>query len=125
MAFAIARKAGGEGRLVGGLVRDVLLGRMPADHDRLDIDMSVNLPIASFRRAALDENIKIIDTGLEHGSVTLVHETQTIEVTQTRADLNTDGRHAEIGFTPSFLEGCQAPRFHHQRALCLSRWHHP
>ena len=111
MAFAIAKQAGGEGRLVGGLVRDVLLGRIPADHDRLDIDMSVNIPIASFRRAALDENIKIIDTGLEHGSVTLVHETQTIEVTQTRADLNTDGRHAEIGFTPSFLEDAKRRDF--------------
>ena len=42
-AFALAKLAGGEGRLVGGAVRDWQLGRAIGD-----IDMAVNIPITDF-----------------------------------------------------------------------------
>lgn len=96
-AFRLAKQAGGEGRLVGGVVRDWLMGRPVGD-----IDMAVNVPIDAFCKAAQQADIRIIETGLEHGSVTMIYEDDVIEVTQTRADIETDGRHAVIGFHPSF-----------------------
>ena len=98
-AFAIAQQAGGQGRLVGGAVRDWLMGRQIGD-----LDMAVNVPIAAFRKTASDQGIRVIDTGLAHGSVTLVDARQTLEVTQTRTDISTDGRHAQIGFTSDWEE---------------------
>ena len=96
-AFRLAIQAGGEGRLVGGVVRDWLMGRPVGD-----IDMAVNVPIDAFCKAAEKANIRIIETGLDHGSVTMIYENDSIEITQTRADIETDGRHALIGFHPSF-----------------------
>ena len=105
-AFDVARAAGGEGRLVGGIVRDWLLGRALGD-----TDMAVTVPIADFMAQARAQNITIIETGLAHGSVTLRHDGINVEVTQTRADIETDGRHATIGFTPSFEEDAKRRDF--------------
>ncbi|MGC6516436.1 MAG: CCA tRNA nucleotidyltransferase [Candidatus Puniceispirillaceae bacterium] len=96
-AFLIARSANGEGRLVGGAVRDWLLDRPIGD-----LDMAVNVPISDFCDAARKAGHRIIETGLSHGSVTLMVAADSIEVTQTRSDVSTDGRHAKIGFHPSW-----------------------
>lgn len=104
--FEIAAIAGGEGRLVGGVVRDLLLGRALGD-----FDMAVSVPIADFAAAARAQGYQIIETGLAHGSVTLYHGGDALEVTQTRADIKTDGRHATIGFTPSFEEDAKRRDF--------------
>ena len=98
-AFDLAENAGGEGRLVGGCVRDWLLGRPIGD-----LDMAVTIPICHFCEVAKQQNYRIIETGIDHGSVTLVIGQETLEITQTRSDLQTDGRHAVIGFAPSFEE---------------------
>lgn len=98
--------AGGEGRLVGGVVRDLLLGRPLGD-----FDMAVSVPIADFAKTAVAAGYQIIETGLTHGSVTLYHDGAALEVTQTRADIVTDGRHATIGFTPSFEEDARRRDF--------------
>ena len=104
--FEIAAIAGGEGRLVGGVVRDLLLGRPLGD-----FDMAVSVPIADFAKTALAAGCQIIETGLAHGSVTLCYDGAALEVTQTRADVATDGRHATIGFTPSFEEDARRRDF--------------
>ena len=104
--FEIAAMAGGEGRLVGGVVRDMLLGRALGD-----FDMAVTVPIADFAKSAEAAGYQIIETGLAHGSVTLYHEGEALEVTQTRSDIKTDGRHATIGFTPSFEEDAKRRDF--------------
>lgn len=109
-AFEIAQLAGGEGRLVGGVVRDWLLERPLGDYD-----MAVTVPIGDFittaRAQVPHHDVKIIETGLAHGSVTMLCAGQMIEVTQTRSDISTDGRHAEIGFTPSFIEDAKRRDF--------------
>ena len=104
--FEIAAIAGGEGRLVGGVVRDLLLGRPLGD-----FDMAVSVPIADFAKTAEAAGCQIIETGLAHGSVTLYYDGAALEVTQTRADIATDGRHATIGFTPSFEEDARRRDF--------------
>ena len=92
--FDAAKKRGGEARIVGGAVRDWLAGRRVGD-----IDMAVNLPI----RVMADELrqhqlIKVINTGLVHGTVTIVCGSDAVELTQTRSDDDTDGRHALVRF---------------------------
>ena len=44
-------------------------------------------------------DLKIIDTGIKHGTVTVLSDTKKIELTTLRKDVKTDGRHAEIEYT--------------------------
>ena len=92
--FTVAAGLGGEARIVGGAVRDWLAGRAVGD-----IDMAVNLPIQLIAdRLRQIQHIKVINTGLAHGTVTVVDAAQSIELTQTRSDVATDGRHAVVAF---------------------------
>ena len=45
----------------------------------------------------------MIETGLSHGTVTIAQDGENIEVTQTRVDLETDGRHARVGFSTDWV----------------------
>ena len=64
-----------------------------------DIDMAVAMPIADAAALFRDAGLKVVETGLEHGTVTVVADGEAIEVTQTRVDLDTDGRHATVAFS--------------------------
>ncbi len=92
--FALARMSGFEARIVGGAPRNWLVG-----HEIGDIDMAVAVPIDRMARVLRDDGLKVIDTGLDHGTVTVVDQGQHLEVTQTRIDLETDGRHAIVAFS--------------------------
>ena len=85
---------GGQARLVGGAVRDLLLGEMPGDLDLA----TVHSPREVVRRLEA-AGIKAIPTGIEHGTITAVSSGTMIEVTTLRADLATDGRRATVAFT--------------------------
>ena len=61
-----------------------------------DIDMAVAMPIADAAALFRDAGLKVVETGLEHGTVTVVADGEAIEVTQTRVDLDTNGRHATV-----------------------------
>ncbi|MGO6900642.1 CCA tRNA nucleotidyltransferase, partial [Rhizobium ruizarguesonis] len=85
---------GGEGRVVGGAVRNSLMG-LPVN----DVDIATTLrPEAVMERAAA-AGIKAVPTGLEHGTVTLVIDGKPFEVTTLRTDVETDGRHAKVAFS--------------------------
>ena len=92
--FAIAAASGFDARIVGGAVRDWLVGRTIGD-----IDMAVAAPIDRVAGLLRDDGLKVVDTGLDHGTVTVVENGQHLEVTQTRVDLETDGRHAIVAFS--------------------------
>lgn len=96
--FALAADAGHDIRIVGGAVRD-----WQAGFEIGDIDMAVAAPIESFAAICRDAGLRVIDTGLSHGTVTIVADGETIEVTQTRVDLETDGRHARVGFSDDWV----------------------
>ncbi len=86
--------AGATPRFVGGCVRDGLLGRLSADLD-IAIDQ---LPEDNIR--LLEEHgIKVIPTGLKHGTVTALVARQKFEVTTLRVDVENFGRHARVAFT--------------------------
>ncbi len=83
--------------LVGGAVRDALLG-----HSMADIDLATCLPPEQVMRALTDAGIRAVPTGIAHGTVTAVVDGRGFEVTTLRRDVATDGRHAEIAFTDNW-----------------------
>lgn len=85
---------GGEARIVGGAVRNGLMGIAVSD-----MDIATTLLPEEVQRRAEAASIKCVPTGLKHGTVTLVIDGQPFEVTTLRKDLETDGRHAEVEFT--------------------------
>ena len=94
---AAIQAAGFEAYVVGGCVRDSILGREPQDWD--------------ITTSARPEQIKAlfprtIDTGLQHGTVTVMQDKQSFEVTTYRIDGEyEDGRHPkEVVFTPNLEE---------------------
>lgn len=89
--------AGFEAYVVGGCVRDSILGRKPQDWD--------------ITTSARPEQVKAlfprtIDTGLQHGTVTVMREREGFEVTTYRIDGEyEDSRHPrEVIFTPNLEE---------------------
>lgn len=89
--FAQAHALGGEARIVGGAVRDWL-----ANYPVGDIDMAINLPIETVASHMVACDMRVVETGLKHGTITLYDDDDQIELTQTRVDLETDGRHAIV-----------------------------
>jgi poly(A) polymerase len=84
----------GETRLVGGAVRDALIGVAGAD-----IDLATRLTPQQVMARVKAAGLKAVPTGLAHGTVTAVGKMLTAEVTTLRRDVATDGRHAEVAFT--------------------------
>jgi poly(A) polymerase len=93
------RLAGGEARVVGGAVRDVLLARAIGD-----IDLAVNLPPERVMELLAQQHIKAVPTGIAHGTVTAVIDRIGYELTALRRDVETDGRHAQVAFTDDWRE---------------------
>ena len=88
---------GYEAFAVGGCVRDTLLGRTPGDWD-ITTSARPEQVKALFRRT--------IDTGIQHGTVTVMLERTGYEVTTYRIDGEyEDGRHPrQVEFTSDLLE---------------------
>nr|WP_295278094.1 CCA tRNA nucleotidyltransferase [uncultured Blautia sp.] len=89
--------AGFEAYAVGGCVRDALLGRKPNDWD-ITTSAKPEQVKALFRRT--------VDTGIAHGTVTVLLDKDGFEVTTYRVDGEyEDGRHPkEVSFTASLEE---------------------
>ncbi|VAW11176.1 CCA tRNA nucleotidyltransferase [hydrothermal vent metagenome] len=92
--FAAIQTAGGQARIVGGAIRDTLVGRKCGD-----VDVATTLSPDAVMAAATAFGIKAIPTGFDHGTVTLVVAGRPIEVTTLRRDVQTDGRRAVVAFT--------------------------
>ena len=96
-ALALLNGEGEQARLVGGAVRDLLLGLPPGDFD-LATTATPDVVMARARAAGVD----CIPTGLVHGTVTLIIDGRPIETTTLREDVETDGRHAKVRFGRDF-----------------------
>ncbi|MBP1179064.1 CCA tRNA nucleotidyltransferase [Methylobacterium sp. PvR107] len=115
-ALAALEAPGSETRLVGGCVRDALLGTPSAD-----IDLATTLlPEAVIAAAERRPGLKAVPTGIAHGTVTLVTEDGPIEVTTLREDVETDGRHAIVRFGHDFARDAERRDFT-VNALSLGR----
>jgi poly(A) polymerase len=91
--FSLLNAEGGEGRVVGGAVRNALMGVAISD-----LDFATTLLPQTVMERANAEGIKAVPTGIAHGTVTLVLEGRPFEVTTLRRDIATDGRHADVAF---------------------------
>lgn len=85
--------------LVGGCVRNALLG-MPV----ADIDIATDAVPDEVIALAGHAGLKVVPTGLSHGTVTVIVEGRPHEVTTLRRDMTTDGRHAEVEFSTDVTE---------------------
>jgi poly(A) polymerase len=88
-----------DARVVGGAVRDAMAGRAVADLDLATPD-APDVVMAALKRAG----VKVVPTGLSHGTVTAVVDGRGFEITTLRRDVETDGRHAVIAFTTDWRE---------------------
>jgi poly(A) polymerase len=84
---------GVEARFVGGSVRDALLGRSIGD-----IDIATPAPPDRVIELLEKAGIKVVPTGLAHGTVTAVVPPRHFEITTLRRDVETYGRRARVAF---------------------------
>jgi poly(A) polymerase len=105
--------APGGTRVVGGAVRDALLGRQAPD-----IDLATVLLPQQVVRACEDAGLKVVPTGIDHGTVTVVVDGQPLEVTTLRRDVETDGRRAVVAYTDSWAEDAARRDFRLNALYC-------
>ena len=89
---------GSDVRFVGGAVRDALIG-WPVR----DIDVATPLPPDIVTLRLERAGLRVLPTGLKHGTVTAICGARNIEVTTLRRDVTTDGRWALVAFTDDWL----------------------
>ena len=93
-ACAALTDAGYRALLVGGCLRNALLGEAVAD-----VDIATDAEPATVQRLAEAAGLKAVPTGLEHGTITVVADGIPHEVTTFRRDVETFGRHATVAFS--------------------------
>ncbi len=80
-------------RFVGGCVRKYL------SNDEIDdIDIATILGSNEIKEKFKNTDFKVVETGMKHGTVTLVNDKLKLEITTLRKDVKTDGRHAEVEY---------------------------
>ena len=80
-------------RFVGGCVRKYL-----TNNEIDDIDIATILTSEEIIEKFKDTSFKVLETGVKHGTVTLISEKLKLEITTLRKDVETDGRHAEVEY---------------------------
>ncbi len=86
-------------RFVGGCIRKIL------NNEKIDdIDLATNINPSEVKKILKDQNIRFIETGLSHGTITVLLGEKSYEITSLRKDVSTDGRHADVKFTNDWKE---------------------
>jgi tRNA nucleotidyltransferase/poly(A) polymerase len=80
-------------RFVGGCVRKHL-----TNDEVDDIDIATILNADEIKERFKDTDFEVVETGIKHGTITLVSENLKLELTTLRKDIETDGRHAEVEY---------------------------
>jgi poly(A) polymerase len=97
--FAALVHTGHETRVIGGAVRNTLLN-LPVS----DLDLATTLTPEDVIERTTKAGLAVYPTGLAHGTVTVVADGASFEVTTLRRDTETDGRHAVVAFTKDWHE---------------------
>lgn len=110
--------AGLESRIVGGAVRNALVGKPVGD-----IDMATTgcpETVMSVSRAA---GFTAIATGIAHGTVTVVVNGMPFEITTLREDVETFGRHARVAYTDDWTADARRRDFTINALYCDAAGH--
>jgi poly(A) polymerase len=91
--------AGFDTYLVGGCVRNALMGLPISDVDLASAALPENVT-----NVAVSLGFSVVPTGLDHGTVTIVTPSATYEITTFRRDLHSDGRHAQVAFSTAIAD---------------------
>lgn len=91
--------AGHAAHVVGGCVRNALLG-LPVG----DLDIATDAHPETVIRLAEGAGLRAVPTGIDHGTVTLIVDGSSVEVTTWRRDVATDGRRAVVAFATTMAE---------------------
>ncbi|MBI4274087.1 MAG: CCA tRNA nucleotidyltransferase [Rhizobiales bacterium] len=91
--LGVLDRDGEEARVVGGAVRNALLGI-----DVVDIDVATTAVPEDVVRRVGKAGFKAVPTGIDHGTVTVVVDGRPFEVTTLREDVETYGRKAKVAF---------------------------
>jgi len=84
-------------RIVGGAIRNFLLKK-----EIMDFDLSCKLTPTEVVKILTENNIKYITPGIDFGTVIAIINGKCFEITSTREDIKTDGRHAIVKYTKDF-----------------------
>jgi poly(A) polymerase len=104
--LAVLDRDGEEARVVGGAVRNALLGIAHGD-----IDIATTAPPNEVKRRAEAAGFKVVPTGIDHGTVTVVAGGRPFEVTTLREDVETFGRHATVRFGRDWMRDAERRDF--------------
>lgn len=91
--LALLSDAGHQAFVVGGCVRNALLGVAVTD-----VDIATDARPERVMELAQAAGVRAVPTGLAHGTITLVVDGHGFEVTTFRRDVHTHGRHATVAF---------------------------
>jgi len=99
IVFDLLETEGYQVFVVGGAVRNAVMGLGVSDID-LSTDATPDQVTNVFRMAGL----KTIPTGADHGTVTVVVDAMSFEITTFRTDVETFGRKARVAFTDDLVQ---------------------
>ena len=91
---------------VGGCVRKLIKGE-----EINDIDIATNIDPNILKKILVKNNLKFIETGIAHGTITIFINDLKFEVTTLRQDVKTDGRHADVEFISDWKKDAQRRDF--------------
>ena len=83
---------------VGGCVRKYLTNEQIDD-----IDIATILNSEEIKERFKDTKFTVVETGVRHGTITLVSDKLKLEITTLRRDIDTDGRHAKVQYITDWL----------------------
>ena len=95
----VLNRDGDMARFVGGCVRSAVL-----DLPISDIDIATRHTPEQTTKLLEADGIRVVPTGLQHGTVTAVVNHEHFEITTLRLDVETDGRRAVVAFTEDWKE---------------------
>lgn len=113
--LALLKIGGHEARVVGGAVRNALM-ELPVT----DVDIATTArpeEVVALARAA---GLGSVETGLSHGTVTVIANKVAFEVTTLRRDVATDGRRAKVVFTDAWHEDAARRDFSINAIYCAA-----
>ncbi|WP_346891408.1 CCA tRNA nucleotidyltransferase [uncultured Roseibium sp.] len=104
--FDVVEQDGDRAMAVGGAIRNTLLGLPVAD-----VDIATTALPGQVAARAGANGLKVVPTGIDHGTVTVISEGMAYEVTTLRQDVETYGRQARVVFGTSWIDDARRRDF--------------